>query len=178
MFLESAGIPFISSLVLLTAGNMITSGKISFISAFTASMIGIIFGSLISYSVGYYGGKAGQKINKKLFFKKVYAYQVKIHDFIERYGNLSIFFAQFLGTTRTFISFPAGAVKMNIVRFLVYTTLGGSIFSLLILIGSLLFNILLHLLFRLLDYLLQLPWWAWLLLILFIFFLYWGYHRH
>ncbi|MGI6097464.1 MAG: hypothetical protein ACOYBM_05030 [Dethiobacteria bacterium] len=48
---------------------------------------------------------------------------------MDRYGNFSIFCAQLFGTTRTFISLPAGATKINLGHFIVYTTLGGILFS-------------------------------------------------
>jgi len=178
MFLESAGVPFISSLVLLTAGSMITSGKISFFSAFAASMGGIILGSLLSYSMGYFGVKAGKKIKENFSYKKIKKtpyHQTKIYNFMQHYGDFSIFVAQLWGATRTFISFPAGAFEMNIFRFLAYTTLGGCIFSLVILFSSLLLNFILRLLFRVINHLLQLPWWLWFLIVLLLMFWYWGY---
>jgi membrane protein DedA with SNARE-associated domain len=44
--------------------------------------------------------------------------------------------AQLWGFSRTFISFPAGAMHMNIYLFVIYTFLGGSIFSLLAILAS------------------------------------------
>jgi membrane protein DedA with SNARE-associated domain len=44
--------------------------------------------------------------------------------------------AQLWGFSRTFISFPAGAMHMNIYLFVIYTFLGGTIFSLLAILAS------------------------------------------
>jgi membrane protein DedA with SNARE-associated domain len=62
MFAESAGVPFASSIVLLTAGSMILRGSVSFWSIFWASTIGITLGSVISYLIGMVGSVLGRKM--------------------------------------------------------------------------------------------------------------------
>ncbi len=178
MFLESAGIPFVSALVVLTAGNMIAGGKISFISAFFASLIGIVLGSMFSYFLGFLGIRAGQKLNQKWFsgrIKKTPYHKTKIYRFMERYGDFSVLVAQLWGATRTFISFPAGALEMNPLRFMAYTTLGGALVSVVLIFSSILLNWALRLLFYLLGLLLELPWWLWLLIVGIALFWYWAY---
>ena len=46
-----------------------------------------------------------------------------------KYGNFSVFMGQLWGFTRTFGSFPAGAMHMNFFLFVAYTFLGGALFS-------------------------------------------------
>ncbi|MGH9432216.1 MAG: DedA family protein, partial [Terriglobia bacterium] len=41
-----------------------------------------------------------------------------------RYGDWTVFFARLLPLVRTFIAFPAGVSRMNILRFNIYTFLG------------------------------------------------------
>ncbi len=137
MFAESAGVPFASAVVILTSGTMIFSGKISFWSILLSSTVGITLGSICSYSIGYLSSYMGRLIKnsfwhrytKKLDKPQPYR-RSKIYLLWERYGSFSIFMGQFWGVTRTFISFPAGAMHMNILLFIMYTTLGGAIFSL------------------------------------------------
>ena len=62
MMLESAGVPFVSTAVLLTAGGMILSGRADFGALLCASTAGIIAGSLISYFVGYLGCSVGRAV--------------------------------------------------------------------------------------------------------------------
>lgn len=134
MFAESAGVPFASAVVLITAGPMIFAGKVSFWSVLLASTAGIILGSLFSYSLGFLGSSAGRYIKRSLFtdpeHPKVNQGRSRITQLWERYGSFSVFMAQLWGVTRTFISFPAGVMKMNIFVFVCYTALGGLIFSL------------------------------------------------
>ena len=174
MFAESAGIPFASALVILTAGQMIASGKISVIGAVMFSIIGITLGSLFSYLLGFLGRKIGRAINISVLHKKVNRVpyqQTKLKHLFERYGNFSIFVAQLIGTTRTFISFPAGAMQMNIFLFLIYTALGGTLFSIAAIGFSIVLNRTLSLIYRLAREILALPVWVWFLVLSVLFLL-------
>ncbi|MFO8192375.1 MAG: DedA family protein [Bacillota bacterium] len=175
MFAESAGVPFASAVVVLTSGTMILRGSVSFWSVFLASTIGITTGSIFSYYVGMLSGLLS-KIVKKGYkkrngqrksddetyeqVKKVYVRQPsKLAMLWDRYGNFSIFMAQLWGVTRTFISFPAGAMHMNISLFIIYTFLGGAIYSLLAIASSLLLTGTMGFAIRLLRMLFNLsPW--------------------
>ena len=136
MFAESAGVPFVSMIVILTAGTMILRGSVSFWSIFFASTIGITFGSIFSYLLGWFGSKIGRVIRSSYFSNTdninnlTRPHRSKIIGLWNRYGSFSIFLAQLWGFTRTFISFPAGAMHMNVYLFIAYTFLGGAIFSL------------------------------------------------
>lgn len=135
MFAESAGVPFASAVVIITSGPMIFSGKVSFWSVLAASTAGIILGSLLSYSLGFMSSIAGRYIKKSLINgpdlpEEKGKRRSRIVRLWERYGIFSVFMAQLWGVTRTFISFPAGVMKMNILLFISYTALGGVLFSL------------------------------------------------
>lgn len=137
MFAESAGIPFASAVVLLTAGTMILRGTLSFWSILLASTVGITLGSIFSYLLGMLGSIIGKKVKTSFFHHQIERYDQSIDGSPSRiaklwrkYGNFSIFMAQLWGVTRTFISYPAGAMHMNIYLFIVYTFLGGALFSL------------------------------------------------
>jgi len=142
MFAESAGVPFASSIVFLTAGTMILRGTCSFWSIFISSTIGITLGSIFSYTVGLLGSMVGHAVkdrfnNGHTFFNRHYSGEStiqrrsKILRLVDKYGNFSIFMGQLWGFSRTFISFPAGAMHMNFYLFIIYTFLGGALFSLL-----------------------------------------------
>lgn len=136
MFAESAGVPFASIIVLLTAGTMVLRGSFSFLSLLLASTIGITLGSIFSYLLGLLGSMAGTAVRSGLFhhrpdYKKV-ASATRKSRFLrlwEKYGNFSIFMAQLWGFSRTFGSIPAGAMHMNFFIFVIYTFLGGAFFS-------------------------------------------------
>ncbi len=139
MFAESAGVPFASAIVLLTSGTMILRGTVPFWSIFLASTIGITLGSIFSYIIGLLGSMVGKKVRANLANFRYMNAKNDTGDKVsnsrlmmlwDRYGNFSIFMAQLWGFSRTFISFPAGAMHMNFYIFIVYTFLGGAIFSL------------------------------------------------
>jgi len=136
MFAESAGVPFASIIVLLTAGTLILRGTVSFWSLLLASTLGITLGSIVSYLLGLLGSMAGTAVRSGIFnyfpdHKKVTraTKKSKFMRLWERYGNFSIFMAQLWGFSRTFGSFPAGAMHMNFFIFIIYTFLGGALFS-------------------------------------------------
>lgn len=138
MFAESAGVPFAASIMILTAGSMILSGRVSFWSILIASVIGIMLGSMFSYGIGLAGNIMGLAVKNKFLsrFRRGQTVQAvqersKVVLFWDRYGNSSIFMGQLWGVTRTFISYFAGAMHMNFFAFILYTFLGGVIFSLL-----------------------------------------------
>lgn len=168
MFAESAGIPFASALVILTAGKMIATGKISFLVAVIASSIGITAGSFLSYLIGAAGQKIGTVINTSLFSKKIKKkpfQETRFKKFYDRYGKYSILMGQLFGTTRTFISFPAGVMHMNVFLFLLYTALGGFLFSIAAVGSSMVLNQIIKLLVFFIREFLQLPAWFWLVLL-------------
>lgn len=136
MFAESAGVPFASIIVLLTAGTLILRGSVSFWSLLLASTLGITLGSIVSYLLGLLGSMAGTAVKSGIFHyfpdhKKItrVTKKSKFMRLWDRYGNFSIFMAQLWGFSRTFGSFPAGAMHMNIFIFIIYTFLGGALFS-------------------------------------------------
>ena len=137
MFAESAGVPFASAFVLLAAGSMILRGGASFWSILLASTIGITLGSIFSYILGLLGSMVGSAVRTNYFNNHnniavgdTVQPRSKLLLFHRKYGNYSIFMAQLWGLSRTFISFPAGAMHMNFYLFTLYTFLGGSIYSL------------------------------------------------
>ncbi len=136
MFAESAGVPFASIIVLLTAGTLILRGSVSFWSLLLASTLGITLGSIVSYLLGLLGSMAGTAVRSGIFHyfpdhKKItrVTKKSKFMRLWDRYGNFSIFMAQLWGFSRPFGSFPAGAMHMNFFIFIIYTFLGGALFS-------------------------------------------------
>ncbi len=170
MFAESAGVPFASAIVFLTAGTMILRGTVSFWAIFWASVVGITLGSIFSYFIGMVGSLVGRKVRVSYFNDQNAPLEVsavqgksKLQRLFERYGNYSIFMAQLWGFSRTFISFPAGAMHMNFYLFVVYTLLGGMLFSLIAIGSSIVLTHTMGLILRLLKFMAGFS--PWLLLI-------------
>jgi len=120
---ESAGIPIPSEPTMLFAGFNVSDGKYSLVAAVLVASVANLVGSWVAYAVGYYGREGIlEKHGRKLHIKPS---QLAWADrWFEKYGSAAVFFSRMLPVIRTFISFPAGAAKMPIVRFSVLTFLG------------------------------------------------------
>ena len=125
MVMESMVIPIPSELVLPFAGFLISRGDFSFVGVVAASSLGSITGSLISYSMGRYGGNP--------FVLKFGKYVLldaedlrKAERWFERRGEYTIFLSRFVPVVRHLISIPAGIGKMDLKRFSIYTLAGAT----------------------------------------------------
>ncbi len=137
-FLESLGIPPAAAVIDLTAGILIISGRTSFIEAVIVSDLGMVAGSLASY----YLGRAGAKIVERRDRAKpeADARRSKARQWLEGYGDKAIFFGQLFGPARTWISYPAGAMGMDVKKFAFYTAAGGAVYCTIIVTISLYFT--------------------------------------
>ncbi len=125
MLLESACIPIPSEVVLPLGGNMVASsaGKMTLLGANVAVNLGSMIGSLIAYSVGYYGGRPFiLKYGKYFFVSKEHFF--KAETTFNKFGVGAVFFGRLLPVIRTFISLPAGIAKMNLKKFMLYSLIG------------------------------------------------------
>jgi len=132
MFLESLGIPFGGVPLLLASGYLISSGTATPFTIVFAAAIGATLGSIASYGMGYWGGKVIRKYNKGRLIR----HEDKFKKFVKKYGELSMILAQLFGPIRTFISLPAGAIKMNFKDFVIGSFIGAVIYSAIIVSAS------------------------------------------
>ena len=126
MALESLGVPVISVILELSSGPLILSGKTSILAVIIVSDIGIVLGSIVSYLIGYYGFPLIKKIRKKKLYTKR---ELEFRKKLEKHGLKFIFLAQLVGPLRTWASYPAGALRLNFKKFVLYTALGGLVYS-------------------------------------------------
>jgi membrane protein DedA with SNARE-associated domain len=89
-------------------------------------MIGGTAGSLVSYGIGR--GITAPLFKRRLFRKKDEEREIsRASRFLIDHGDKAIILAQLFGTTRTFISIPAGALRIKIWRFTLYSAIGSAI---------------------------------------------------
>ena len=124
-FFESFGVPVAAVVLDLAAGPLIVTGRTNFLTALIVAVTGLTLGSLASYYVGYAGAKAYGRWRPKEVDEMRSS---RARDLLTRYGAIAILFAQFFGPARTWISIPAGAMKLDIKRFILYTVIGGTIY--------------------------------------------------
>ncbi|HEX21491.1 MAG TPA: hypothetical protein ENH19_02410, partial [Actinobacteria bacterium] len=100
-------------------------GRTSFLMALIISDLGLTLGSIVSYYIGYAGSQTVSRWRPRAVDEVRHS---KAKAMLMKYGEISILFAQLFGPARTWISLPAGAMKLDIKRFTVYTAIGGAIY--------------------------------------------------
>lgn len=128
MAIESCNIPLPSEAVLPFAGYMVSKGELNFHLAAFASAIGCVLGSLPSYYIGYYGGRAFVEKYGKYFLVSKKDLE-EADKWVEKYGDWAFFLCRMLPVVRTFISLPAGILKAKKRFFFTFTFLGSLIWS-------------------------------------------------
>ena len=132
MVLESMIAPVPSEVVMPFAGYLVLQGRFNFWIAALASSLGSIFGSLISYYIGVYGGRPFiLKFGKYLLLEEEHLEWTE--KWFKKQGEKTIFISRFVPVVRHIISIPAGIAKMSINKFLVYTFVGASIWNFILL---------------------------------------------
>ncbi|HPF00953.1 MAG: DedA family protein [Bacteroidales bacterium] len=128
MVMESMVLPVPSEAVMPFAGFNIVDGNLTWAGVIIASTLGSIVGSLISYYIGYYGGKPFiARFGKYLLLNQ---HHLELSEkFFAKRGEITILIARFIPIVRHLISIPAGFGKMNIPKFILFTTIGAGIWN-------------------------------------------------
>ncbi|MBW4472054.1 MAG: DedA family protein [Stenomitos rutilans HA7619-LM2] len=127
MFLENLFPPIPSELIMPLAGFTIAQGKMSFIPAVLAGIVGTMVGAL----PWYYAGKlVGERRLRRLAdrYGKWLTLSSKDIDkanrWFNRHGAKTVLLCRLVPGVRTLISLPAGINQMPIGLFLLYSTIG------------------------------------------------------
>ena len=123
MAIESACIPLPSEVIMPFSGYLVTMKRFSLIGTGVAGAFGCVVGSVAAYYVGMYGGRPLIERYGKYILISHKDLDIADRWFL-RYGDAVIFFSRLLPVIRTFISFPAGVARMNMVKFITYTFVG------------------------------------------------------
>jgi membrane protein DedA with SNARE-associated domain len=129
MLLESGCVPFPSELTMVFGGALASAGfaapgkELNLIAVGLVGAVANVVGSWIAWGVGYVGGRP--LIDRWGRYVLLRPKEIdRAHDWFERHGESAVFFSRLLPVVRTFISLPAGVVRMPFVRFTVFTFLG------------------------------------------------------
>jgi len=128
MMLESMVAPVPSEAVMPFAGCLVATGRFTFFWVAASSTLGSITGSLLSYAMGYYGGRPFVIRFGKYLLLSVHDLEVT-ERFFRRRGTVAIFIARFIPVIRHLISIPAGMGRMNLVQFSIYTIVGACMWN-------------------------------------------------
>jgi membrane protein DedA with SNARE-associated domain len=120
---ESACIPIPSEFTMTAAGWFAYQGDLNLWVAGLVGAFANLIGSLIAYAVGATGGRA--LILRYGRFVRLNVHHLdKAEAWFERYGDRAVFWSRLLPVVRTFISLPAGAARMKLNRFSLYSFAG------------------------------------------------------
>jgi len=135
MMLESMIAPIPSEAVMPPVGILVKRGAFELWLAILATSIGSIIGSLLSYYMGYLGGRPLiLKVGKYLLLDKEHLEWTE--KWFSRHGSITILLGRFVPVVRHLISIPAGLGKMPLLPFILYTLLGATIWnSILLFVG-------------------------------------------
>ncbi len=140
MFLESTLIPVPSEAIMIPAGMAVAKQQLNFILVVFCGVFGNVLGAFCSYYIALWLGKPILLKFGRFFWIKPHTI-TKIEIFFSKYGEISIFIGRLLPGFRHFISIPAGIAKMNIIKFLLYTTLGSTIWTTILVIFGYYFSL-------------------------------------
>src|SRR5438270_5607297 len=125
MVAESCGFPFPSEVIMRTAGLLAATGHLQggLVAAIIAGGVANLVGSLIAYGVAARFGEPlllgpGRYIG-------IRRHHLEIADgWFRRWGLLAVLVGRVLPVIRTYISFPAGLARIDLLRFSILSFVG------------------------------------------------------
>ncbi len=126
MAIESSFIPFPSEVVMPPAGALARDGQMSLPLVLCCGVAGSLLGALFNY---WFALKVGRPFCLR-YGKYFFLPEKKFHRaeaFFLRHGEITTFVCRLLPGIRQVISVPAGLVRMPLLRFIAFTTLGSAL---------------------------------------------------
>jgi len=128
MALGSANIPIPSEVTMPLSGWLLTPkaqfpALQTFLIAGGWGGLGCLLGSLLSYALGYFGGRPlVERYGNYIMVRKDDTERFDV--WFARWGDAVSFISRLLPIVRTFVSFPAGMFKIRLGHFALYTFVG------------------------------------------------------
>ena len=127
MFLENLFPPIPSELIMPLAGFTVSQGKMQFFYAVLAGVLGTVLGALPWYYAGKLLGEERLKALADRYGKwlSISSKDIERADaWFDKYNARAVLLCRLVPGVRTLISLPAGLSGMPLVPFLLYSTLG------------------------------------------------------
>lgn len=130
VLLEYLNLPgFPAGIIMPMAGIWAAKGNIHFIPALIITVAAGLTGSLILYWLGYKGGELFLEKYLNKFPRQRPVIEQKL-AWVREKGSVGIFLSKLIPMIRTLISIPAGVSKMNLLTYMVSSTLGICVWNL------------------------------------------------
>lgn len=104
-------------------GHEISTPFWAFVAVSLAGVLGNTVGSVIGWAIGAYGGRPLLE-ERGRWFHLDRAKLARADRWFDRFGDSAVFFGRVVPVVRSFISIPAGVLRMRLDRFTVLTFLG------------------------------------------------------
>src|SRR5215203_3841107 len=121
--------PIPSEAVLGLAGVLINDGRMSILPVILFATLGSLLGALFFY----YVGRALGPRRSHAFLDRLPLVETadvdRTFEWFEKHGRSAVFFGRMVPIVRSFISVPAGVVRMPLGQFLLFTTAGSLIWN-------------------------------------------------
>ena len=123
MVVESCGIPFPSEVIMPTSGLLAATGHMNLVAAIVVGALANLVGSLIAYGLAARFGKPlllgpGRYVGIRRHHLEL------AEGWFQRWGLIAVLVGRVLPAVRTYISFPAGLARIDLIRFSVLTFVG------------------------------------------------------
>lgn len=136
LFIESTGFPISDEPLLLLAGYLTTVGRISMVPVILIALVGKVAASCVAFWIGHYldfeklarpevrpANGAGHWL---YLLRPTKAAVIATEDRVRHQGVWGVFLGRLIPVVRSFISYPAGALRMPFPQFL-WATAAGSL---------------------------------------------------
>jgi membrane protein DedA with SNARE-associated domain len=128
MAIESAAIPLPSEVIMPFSGLLAVAGRFNIWGLAFAGAIGSVVGSLVTYAIGYYGGRP--LVERYGKYVLITHHDLDLAErFFRKFGAWSTFVGRMLPVVRTFISVPAGIAEEPLGTFTLAAFAGSFIWS-------------------------------------------------
>jgi membrane protein DedA with SNARE-associated domain len=109
-------------------GHAFGSGVAGYIAAALAGTIGYLVGALIGWLIGFYGGRPLLERRGSLLHLTPQRLARADHWFAQR-GDSAVLFGRVTPVVRSFISIPAGVMRMPVGRYLALSLIGSAVWA-------------------------------------------------
>lgn len=123
MLLDYSCIPIPTEVIIPLIGCGVAEGEYGFLYVILFASIGGTIGALISYTIGSYGGSAVIKWIEGKFKASKKGFDV-LHKLFDKYGRAAVFLGRILPLTRIYVSFFAGAERINKIQYTIFSAMG------------------------------------------------------
>ncbi len=130
-FIETIFPPIPSEVVFPLAGYVVLQNKMHFMHVLGVGIVGgsgATVGAFVIYLIARKIGRIG--LNRYVKYAKIKESSLeKAYDWFEKYGDKSVIFGRLIPGIRELVSIPAGILNMKPIKFLIFTFIGSSAWS-------------------------------------------------